>query len=118
MFSYTHTLDAHCRHLAQVSFRDLFAKGTSRASRRPPCGDVDFQTAVAQAKVKDRPTHGAFHHLAFGVGGSNGGFVIATTRPGLRPACVGSRSALCPLSPRSSSRSANGPRLWRARQVG
>ncbi len=27
MFSYTHTLDAHCRHLAQVSFRDLFAKG-------------------------------------------------------------------------------------------
>ena len=31
--------------------------------------DVDFQTAVAQAEVEDRPTRGAFHHIAFGVEG-------------------------------------------------
>ncbi len=30
-------------------------RGTSRASRRPPCGDVDFQTAVAQAQGKGSP---------------------------------------------------------------
>ncbi len=44
--------------------------------------DVDFQTAVAQAEVEDRPTRGAFHDIAFGVEGG-GEFVIATTRPEL-----------------------------------
>ena len=51
--------------------------------------DVDFQTAVAQAEVEDRPTKGAFHDVAFGVEGVPGGeFVIATTRPELLAACV------------------------------
>jgi len=49
--------------------------------------DVDFQTAVAQAEVEDRPTRGAFHDVAFGVAGG-GEFTIATTRPELLPACV------------------------------
>ncbi len=50
--------------------------------------DVDFQTAVAQAEVEDRPTRGAFHDVAFGVEGG-GELVIATTRPELLAACVG-----------------------------
>src|SRR5437667_335671 len=83
------TIDARCRHLAQLSFRDLFEKGHVYSLEAPTMWDVDFQTAVAQAEVEDRPTHGAFHHLAFGVEGSDGGFVIATTRPELLPACVG-----------------------------
>ena len=33
--------------------------------------DVDFQTAVAQAEVEDRPTRGAFHHMRFGVEGGD-----------------------------------------------
>src|SRR2546422_815827 len=61
------TIDARCRHLAQLSFRDLFEKGHVYSLEAPTMWDVDFQTAVAQAEVEDRPTHGAFHHLAFGV---------------------------------------------------
>ena len=83
------TIDARCRHLAQLSFRDLYAKGHVYSLEAPTMWDVDFQTAVAQAEVEDRPTHGAFHRLAFGVEGSEQGFVIATTRPELLPACVG-----------------------------
>src|SRR5262249_39254331 len=55
----------------------------------PTMWDVDFQTAVAQAEVEDRPVNGAFHQLAFGVDGAADTFVIATTRPELLPACVG-----------------------------
>src|SRR5438093_9495327 len=51
--------------------------------------DVDFQTAVALAEVEDRTVRGAFHNLAFGVEGTDEGFVIATTRPELLAACVG-----------------------------
>jgi len=83
------TIDARCRHLAQLSFRDLFAKGHVYSVEAPTMWDVDFQTAVAQAEVEDRPMHGAFHHLAFGVEGGDDGFVIATTRPELLAACVG-----------------------------
>src|SRR5205823_6153699 len=66
------TIDARCRHLAQLSFRDLFEKGHVYSLEAPTMWDVDLQTAVAQAEVEDRPTHGAFHHLAFGVDGSPG----------------------------------------------
>lgn len=81
------TIDARCRHLAQLSFRDLFEKGHVYSIEAPTMWDVDFQTAVAQAEVEDRPTKGAFHDVAFGVEGG-GEFVIATTRPELLPACV------------------------------
>ncbi len=83
------TIDARCRHLAQLSFRDLFDKGHVYSVEAPTMWDVDFQTAVAQAEVEDRPVKGAFHHLAFGVEGSDEGFTIATTRPELLAACVG-----------------------------
>ena len=83
------TIDARSRHLAQLSFRDLFDKGHVYSVEAPTMWDVDFQTAVAQAEIEDRPTAGAFHRLAFGVEGAVEGFVIATTRPELLAACVG-----------------------------
>jgi valyl-tRNA synthetase len=83
------TIDRRCRHLAQLSFHDLFAKGHIYNVEAPTMWDVDFQTAVAQAEVEDRPTRGAFHDIAFGVEGGEGSFVIATTRPELLAACVG-----------------------------
>jgi valyl-tRNA synthetase len=51
--------------------------------------DVDFQTALAQADLKDEERAGAYHDLEFGVEGSAESFVISTTRPELLPACVG-----------------------------
>src|SRR5262249_10321048 len=83
------TIDARCRHLAQLSFRDLFDKGHVYSLEAPTMWDPDFQTAVAQAEAEDRPVKGAFHDIAFGVEGAADGFVIATTRPELLAACVG-----------------------------
>lgn len=82
------TIDDHCRRLAQYSFLDLFQKGELAQVEAPTMWDVDFQTAVAQAEIEDRPMPGAFHHIRFEVEGG-GDFVIATTRPELLPACVG-----------------------------
>lgn len=83
------TIDAHCRRLSQLSFLDLFEKGHVYNTFAPTMWDVDFQTAVAQAEVEERPRRGAFHRLEFGVEGSDAGFTIATTRPELLAACVG-----------------------------
>jgi valyl-tRNA synthetase len=82
------TIDERCRHLAQLSFRDLWEKGHLYSVEAPTMWDPDFQTAVAQAEVEDRPTRGAFHSIAFDVEGG-GELVIATTRPELLAACVG-----------------------------
>ncbi len=83
------TIDDRCRKLAQLSFLDLVEKGHVYQTFAPTMWDVDFQTAVAQAEVQDRPKQGHFHHIEFGVEGSAESFVIATTRPELLPACVG-----------------------------
>jgi valyl-tRNA synthetase len=82
------TISEHSRRIAQWSFLDLFRRGQVYQVEAPTLWDVDFRTAVAQAEVEDRPVKGAFHQLRFGVEGG-GGFVIATTRPELLPACVG-----------------------------
>jgi valyl-tRNA synthetase len=82
------TIDGHCRRIAQLSFRELFDAGLAYTSEAPTMWDVDFQTAVAQAEVKDVSLNGAFHDLEFAVEGG-GRFVISTTRPELLPACVG-----------------------------
>jgi valyl-tRNA synthetase len=82
------TIDDHCRRVAQLSFRELFDAGHAYTSEAPTMWDVDFQTAVAQAEVKDVALNGAFHDLEFAVEGG-GRFVISTTRPELLPACVG-----------------------------
>ncbi len=83
------TIDDRCRKQAQLSFLDLHEKGHVYQSFAPTMWDVDFQTAVAQAEVQDRPKQGHFHHIEFGVEGSEESFIIATTRPELLPACVG-----------------------------
>ena len=83
------TIGRRARHLSQLSFVDLFEKGHVYSSDAPTMWDVDFQTAVAQAELEDRVRPGAFHHLEFGVRGSERSFVIATTRPELLAACVG-----------------------------
>ncbi|MGH7896073.1 MAG: valine--tRNA ligase [Candidatus Binatia bacterium] len=82
------TIDGHCRRLAQLSFVDLWEKGHLYSLEAPTMWDVDFQTAIAQAEVEDRPVKGAFHHIAFDVEGG-GELVVATTRPELLAACVG-----------------------------
>ncbi len=83
------TIDDRCRRLAQYSFLDLWEKGHAYNRFAPTMWDCDFMTAVAQAEVKDVEEAGAFHHLEFGVEGSDRAFTIATTRPELLPACVG-----------------------------
>jgi valyl-tRNA synthetase len=83
------TIDDHCRRIAQRSFRDLYDKGHVYTSEAPTMWDVDFQCAVAQAEVEDKQIRGAFHHIEFGVEGTDDSLVIATTRPELLPACVG-----------------------------
>lgn len=83
------TIDAHCRHIAQLSFLDLFEKGLVENRTAPTMWDVNFRTAVAQAEMEERPVTGAFYRVAFGVEGEARNFVIATTRPELLPACVG-----------------------------
>ena len=83
------TIDRRCRQLAQLSFWDLFQKGHVYVSDAPFMWDVDFQMAVAQAEVEDRPRPGAYHDIEFGVEGGARGFVISTTRPELLAACVG-----------------------------
>ncbi len=82
------TIDAHCRRIAQLSFWDLFRKGHVYTSDAPFMWDVDFQMAVAQAEVEDKPRAGAAHELEFGVEGG-GALVVSTTRPELLGACVG-----------------------------
>ena len=90
------TIDDRCRAIAQRSFLDLDQRGHVYTAELPTMWDVDFQTAVAQAEVEDRPTPGAYHDIEFGVyesliDGEQGvpeSFVISTTRPEMIPACV------------------------------
>jgi len=83
------TIDDHCRHLAQLSFLDLYEKGHVYHQKAPTMWDVDFQTAIAQAELEEREIPATFYRIAFGVEGTNRHFTIATTRPELLPACVG-----------------------------
>src|SRR5690606_27721213 len=82
------TIDDHCRRIAQRSFLDLWNKGHVYTSEAPMMWDVDFQSAIAQAEIEDKPVPGAFHQIEFAVEGG-GRIVISTTRPELLPACVG-----------------------------
>ncbi|MEW6730969.1 MAG: valine--tRNA ligase [Acidobacteriota bacterium] len=83
------TIDDMSRRIAQLSFLDLYHKGHVYSREAPTMWDVDFQTAVAQAEVEDRKLSGHFFHIRFGIENTDQGFVIATTRPELLPACVG-----------------------------
>jgi valyl-tRNA synthetase len=83
------TIDARSRVAAQRSFLECFAHGQAYNQEAPTSWDIDFQTAVAQAEIEERPVKGQFHDIAFGIEGSDTSFVIATTRPELLAACVG-----------------------------
>src|SRR5262249_41986485 len=63
------TIDDRCRRTSQLSFLKLLAEGHAYATEAPTLWDVDFQTAVAQAEVEDRPLAGAFPPTLSGVKG-------------------------------------------------
>lgn len=77
------TIDDHCRHLAQLSFLDLYDKGHVYSREAPTMWDVDFQTAVAQAESEDRDLPTAFYRIAFGVQDSDRTFTISHHAPGI-----------------------------------
>ncbi len=81
------TIGEHARKTSQYSFLDLVEKDLVYSAEAPTMWDIDFQTAVAQAEVEDRPRPGLFHDIRFQVEGG-GDFVIGTTRPELLPACI------------------------------
>ena len=55
------TIGDRARQIAQLSFLDLFEKGHVYMSEEPILWDVTFQTAVAQAEVKERDEETAMH---------------------------------------------------------
>jgi valyl-tRNA synthetase len=81
------TISPACAKISQASFLDLAKKGYVYQTESPTMWDIDFQTAVAQAEVEDRPQTGAFFDLEFSVEGG-GKFTVATTRPELLAACI------------------------------
>jgi valyl-tRNA synthetase len=81
------TINDRSRRTAQRAFLRNLARGEAYASEAPTMWDVDFQTAVAQAEMEDRPTTGAYHKLSFHQAGG-AGIEIDTTRPELLAACV------------------------------
>jgi len=81
------TINDHCRAISQQSFLECVEKGMVKHVDAPGMWDVDFQTAVAQAEIEDRPMKGAYHHIRFDVE-SGEPCIIATTRPELLPACI------------------------------
>ena len=81
------TINERSRRTAQRAFLRNLSRGEAYASEAPTMWDVDFQTAVAQAEMEDRPTAGAYHKLSFHREGGVG-IDIDTTRPELLAACV------------------------------
>ena len=81
------SIEPYAQNLAQFSFLDLHEQGLVDHRRSPVLWDTQFQTAVAQADIEDRPQQGFYHDIAFTAEGL-GEFVISTTRPELLSACV------------------------------
>ncbi|MGH3693780.1 MAG: valine--tRNA ligase [Pseudonocardiaceae bacterium] len=82
------TIDERSRRVAQRAFLRNLARGEAYVSAAPTMWDVDFQTAVAQAELEDRPVRSAFHRLAFPLVDTGRVVEIETTRPELLAACV------------------------------
>jgi valyl-tRNA synthetase len=82
------TINDRSRRVAQRAFLRNLARNEAYASEAPTMWDVDFQTAVAQAEMEDRPTSGAYHQLVFRGHDGGGDIHIDTTRPELLAACV------------------------------
>ena len=83
------TIGPLAQSLAQLSFLDLLDKDLIENRLSPVLWDTQFQTAVAQADIEDRPKSGLFHTIYFSVkAATKKRCLIATTRPELLPACV------------------------------
>jgi valyl-tRNA synthetase len=83
------TIDDRSRRVAQRAFLRNLERGEAYAAEAPTVWDVDFQTAVAQAEIEDRPTTGHYVRLRFPrVDAPGEAIEIETTRPELLPACV------------------------------
>ena len=81
------TIGERAQRASQRAFLDHLSRGLAYSTEAPTLWDVDFQTAVAQAELEDRPTKGGRHRIDFRR--PDGSPVeIETTRPELLPACV------------------------------
>jgi valyl-tRNA synthetase len=95
------TISDRAVRASQRAFLRLLRAGHVYSSDAPTLWDVDFQTAVSQAELEERPVPGAYHRLRFPLLDPTSGTLptkpptpdapaveIETTRPELLPACV------------------------------
>src|SRR5688572_3487431 len=88
-WSQTYTsIGGRAQRVSQFAFLDLLDRDLAYTADAPTVWDVEYQTAVAQAELEDRPMPGAYHRLAFHRVDGGGDIHIETTRPELVPACV------------------------------
>ncbi len=81
------TISEASRRVSQQAFLRNLAAGQAYSQEAPSLWDVTFQTAVAQAELKDVEQPSAYHTLRF-LRSDGSEFLIDTTRPELLPACV------------------------------
>ena len=81
------TISERSRRISQKAFLANLADGQAYQQEAPSLWDVTFQTAVAQAELKDVEQPSAYHTLRF-LQADGSDLLIDTTRPELLPACV------------------------------
>jgi len=81
------TIDKHSRAISQRSFLELAKKNLVYRKEAPILWDTVFQTAIAQAELKDKEIKSYFNDLIFKTE-TGEKIIIATTRPELLGACV------------------------------
>ncbi len=81
------TISDKARRISQKAFLRNLADGQAYQQEAPSLWDVTFQTAVAQAELKDVERPSAYHTLRF-LRPDGSDLLIDTTRPELLPACV------------------------------
>ena len=82
------TVSERTQRVSQRAFLRTLARGEAYSAEAPSLWDTTFQTAVAQAELRDEERPGAYHDLAFHRSDGNGDVVISTTRPELLVSCV------------------------------
>ncbi len=82
------TVSQRTQRTSQRAFLRNLARGEAYSSEAPSLWDVTFQTAVAQAELKDEERPGAYHDIAFHRPDGGDDVVISTTRPELLVSCV------------------------------
>jgi valyl-tRNA synthetase len=93
-FSYR-TIDNDSRHIAQLSFLELYSLGTIYKKKSPAIWCPKCKTAIAQAELDDKQKNSEIITIRFKLALSENNPIkeiefiqIATTRPELLPACV------------------------------